>query len=91
MELVERMHRQGFSHGHPLASNMLIQPGPLSVPMPLRSMETPSFRLISFGRWRGYGHVLPLETELGAKRAFEEGRASDVTRAMHDLGLITLD
>ena len=76
------MHRQGFSHGHPHPRNMLVQPGPLSVPPALRSMATPSFRLVSFGRWRGLSHALPKESVLGAKRAFEKGREIDVCLAM---------
>ena len=79
------MHRQGFSHGHAHPRNMLVQPGPLSAPPPMRSMTTPSFRLISFGRWRGLSHPLPKESQLGAKRAFEKGRENDVCLAMDEL------
>nr|VWP01420.1 DnaJ like subfamily C member 3 [Ganoderma boninense] len=84
-ELVQRMHRQGFSHGHAHPRNMLVQPGPLSVPPALRSMATPSFRLVSFGRWRGLSLPLPMESALGAKRAFEKGRERDVCLAMDEL------
>ncbi|TBU30410.1 hypothetical protein BD311DRAFT_754829 [Dichomitus squalens] len=84
-DLVQRMHRQGFSHGHPHPRNMLVQPGPLSLPPPLRSMASPSFRLVSFGRWRALSHPLPKESQLGAKRAFEKGREIDVCVAMDEL------
>ena len=33
------------------ARNMLVQPGPLSAPRTERSMDTPSFRIIDFGRY----------------------------------------
>ena len=64
---------------------MLVQPGPLSVPPALRSMATPSFRLVSFGRWRGLSILLPKESALSAKRAFEKGRENDVCMAMDEL------
>ncbi|RPD61824.1 hypothetical protein L226DRAFT_612198 [Lentinus tigrinus ALCF2SS1-7] len=89
LQLVERMHLLGFSHGHARASNMLVQPGPLSLPQEKRSMDTPSFRLISLGRWRGVFHPLALESAQGAMRAFVKGRENDVFFALHELRLIS--
>ena len=40
----------GFLQGSPKFKNMTIQPGPLSIPTSERSIETPSFRIIDFGR-----------------------------------------
>ncbi|RDX52431.1 hypothetical protein OH76DRAFT_1480561 [Lentinus brumalis] len=88
LQLVERMHCLGFSHGHARASNMLVQPGPLSLPRELRSMDTPSFRLISLGRWRGAYHPQVLESPQGARRAFCKGRQNDVLIAMQELGMV---
>ena len=85
------MHRQGFSHGHAHPANMLVQPGPLSRPAAERSCATPSFRLISFGRWRALGYLLPMESELGAQRAFVKGRGADVMNAMEGLRLLRRD
>ncbi len=82
------MHCLGFSHGHARASNMLVQPGPLSLPRELRSMDTPSFRLISLGRWRGAYHPQVLESPQGARRAFCKGRQNDVLIAMQELGMV---
>ena len=82
------MHMLGFSHGHARASNMLVQPGPLSAPPEQRSMNTPSFRLISLGRWRGALHPLAKESPQGAMRAYHKGRQNDVHVAMQELGLI---
>ncbi|KAI0761357.1 hypothetical protein BD413DRAFT_617090 [Trametes elegans] len=48
--LFERMHDAGFIHGSPYPRNVLIQPGPVSVRRAERSMNTPSFRVIDFGR-----------------------------------------
>ncbi|OSD01006.1 hypothetical protein PYCCODRAFT_1370075, partial [Trametes coccinea BRFM310] len=45
-----RLHNLGFFHGSPYPRNMLVQPGPLSAPREQRSMDSPSFRIIDFGR-----------------------------------------
>lgn len=69
---------------------MLVQAGPLTAPPEERSMDSPSYRLISFGRWRGFAHILHLESALGAKRAFEKGRERDVLVMMQELGFINI-
>ncbi|KAJ7599210.1 hypothetical protein C8J56DRAFT_770416, partial [Mycena floridula] len=45
-----RLHRAGVTQGSFYERNVLIQPGPLSQPPSLRSLDTPSFRIIDFGR-----------------------------------------
>ncbi|KAK0203894.1 hypothetical protein DFS33DRAFT_841738 [Desarmillaria ectypa] len=45
-----RIHRCGVSQGSFFDRNVLVQPGPLSVPPSMRSLSTPSFRVIDFGR-----------------------------------------
>ncbi|KAI9060031.1 hypothetical protein FKP32DRAFT_1083709 [Trametes sanguinea] len=48
--LFKRLHRAGFFHGSTRSRNLLIQPGPLSVPREERSEDSPSFRIVDFGR-----------------------------------------
>ncbi|KAL7284758.1 hypothetical protein ACG7TL_002065 [Trametes sanguinea] len=48
--LFERLHEDGFVQYSSFERNMLVQPGPLSVPREQRSMNSPSFRIIDFGR-----------------------------------------
>ncbi|KIY65465.1 hypothetical protein CYLTODRAFT_492299 [Cylindrobasidium torrendii FP15055 ss-10] len=47
---VARLHYAGIAHNSFKHSNILRQPGPLDVHPSLRSDETPSFRLVDFGR-----------------------------------------
>ncbi|KAI0351698.1 hypothetical protein OH77DRAFT_846935 [Trametes cingulata] len=49
-QLFLRLHAEGFLQQSSQSRNMLVQPGPLSVPRADRSMETPSLRIIDFGR-----------------------------------------
>ena len=44
------LHNAGFLQGSVYPRNILIQPGPLTVPPSKRSMASPSFRIIDFGR-----------------------------------------
>ena len=44
------LHNAGFLQGSVYPRNMLIQPGPLTVPPSERSLASPSFRIIDFGR-----------------------------------------
>ncbi|KIY43521.1 hypothetical protein FISHEDRAFT_30209, partial [Fistulina hepatica ATCC 64428] len=45
-----RLHRAGVIHRSFRSRNILWQPGPLSVEPSKRSMSTPSFRIVDFGR-----------------------------------------
>ncbi|KAF9785305.1 hypothetical protein BJ322DRAFT_989382, partial [Thelephora terrestris] len=45
-----RFHSQGYLHQSTYIRNVVIQPGPLTRHPQERSMSTPSFRLIDFGR-----------------------------------------
>ncbi|KAI0634604.1 hypothetical protein C8Q77DRAFT_1157399 [Trametes polyzona] len=49
-ELINRFHAEGFVQGSMYTRNILVQPGPLSVPRAERTLSEPSFRLIDFGR-----------------------------------------
>lgn len=48
--LLMRLHFAEYLHGSFFERNIVVQPGPLTKPPYARSMETPSFRLIDFGR-----------------------------------------
>ncbi|KAJ7031152.1 hypothetical protein C8F04DRAFT_1111733 [Mycena alexandri] len=45
-----RLHLSGFLQKSAFKKNILVQPGPLTVPPPQRSLQSPSFRVIDFGR-----------------------------------------
>ncbi|KAF7331045.1 hypothetical protein MVEN_02444800 [Mycena venus] len=49
-----RLHLSGVLQKSAFKKNILVQPGPLTVPPQTRSMHSPSFRVIDFGRalWR---------------------------------------
>jgi len=44
------LHNAGYLQGSIYPRNMLIQPGPLTLPPSERSLASPSFRIIDFGR-----------------------------------------
>ncbi|GLB34456.1 hypothetical protein LshimejAT787_0200210 [Lyophyllum shimeji] len=50
LSYIYRFHHSGWAHASVYVRNILIQPGPLDVAPAQRSKETPSFRLIDFGR-----------------------------------------
>ncbi|KAK0192445.1 hypothetical protein F5146DRAFT_928051 [Armillaria mellea] len=56
-----RIHRCGVSQGSFFDRNVLVQPGPLSVPPSLRSPSVPSFRVIDFGRGERRGDMTKRE------------------------------
>jgi len=48
------LHQFGFTQGSVYPRNILIQPGPLTLPPSKRSLASPSFRIIDFGRAEYY-------------------------------------
>ena len=52
LSLIRRLNIAGFIQHSIAERNILVQPGPLSKPLAERSMKTPSFRIIDFGRGR---------------------------------------
>jgi len=52
------LHNSDFLHNSPYVRNILIQPGPLTRPPNERSIVTPSFRIIDFGRTERYDAYL---------------------------------
>jgi hypothetical protein len=61
-----RLHAQGFIHNSTYVRNIVMQPGPLTRHPSERSLMTPSFRLIDFGRTESL-HLKLEETLLSAK------------------------
>ena len=52
LSLIRRLHLAGFIQHSIAKRNILVQPGPLRDHLSQRSMKTPSFRIIDFGRGR---------------------------------------
>ena len=50
MYLVQILHRKGFAHGSLFERNVVVEPGPICLPPEERSLASPSFRLVDFGR-----------------------------------------
>jgi hypothetical protein len=48
--MFERLHNARFIQGSTYERNILVQPGPLTLPRAERSLDNPSYRLIDFGR-----------------------------------------
>ena len=49
-KLLKRLHKANFIQGSFYRRNILVQPGPLTLPRANRSLEKPSYRIIDFGR-----------------------------------------
>ena len=62
-----RLHNMLIRQGSFYVRNIMIQPGPLTLPPELRSFAPPSFRLIDFGR--GERFVVTAEGAKGEERA----------------------
>jgi hypothetical protein len=50
LSMLMRLHRFGIIQNSMSCRNILVQPGPLTLPPSSRSMDRPSFRIIDFGR-----------------------------------------
>ena len=85
---MDTLHASGVVHGSPHSRNILVQPGPLSVPREQRTLAMPSFRIASLGRaealWPGQ-HAGP-PTRL-ARHCFDKKRELDVQLALSELRL----
>ena len=66
--------------------NMVVQPGPLNVPRPERTMKQPSFRIIDFGRMQMRGDFKSPGSGKKFAKACEEERewAYDVLVGSYD-------
>ncbi|KAL7284757.1 hypothetical protein ACG7TL_002064 [Trametes sanguinea] len=77
----ERLHEADFVQCSSYPRNMLVQPGPLSAPREQRSMDSPSFRIIDFGR----GEAL----SLGCRESwFSDWKSDEEYRAKRELQLL---
>ena len=79
LSLVERLHEAGVVHLSTYERNMLVQPGPLSAPRAERSLSSPSFRIIDYGRAKRREMIRPEQ--------FESFRRIDLRRSKRDLNL----
>ena len=84
--LILRLHHLDIVQGSFYVRNIMIQPGPLSLPPEERSFERPSFRIIDFGRgddWDTYSR----RRYSGGRRGLEwQARLGDeIARARDEL------
>ncbi|KAF8333619.1 uncharacterized protein EI90DRAFT_3121968 [Cantharellus anzutake] len=56
MSLLYRLHLVGYRHNSAHIRNIVVQPGPLTLPPHRRSLKDPSFRMIDFGRTVDFVH-----------------------------------
>jgi hypothetical protein len=54
VSMFERLHNARFIQGSTFERNILVQPGPLTLPRAERSLDNPLYRLIDFGRGECY-------------------------------------
>ncbi|KAI8989009.1 hypothetical protein BD414DRAFT_485695 [Trametes punicea] len=80
LDLFRRLHAAGFTQGSAYRRNMLIQPGPLSVPRDERTVDLPSFRLIDFGRGEARSML-----DADVLDCFEGWAASELEQARREL------
>ncbi|KAH8079408.1 hypothetical protein BXZ70DRAFT_1012604 [Cristinia sonorae] len=66
--LLMRLHMHEYLHDSFHERNIVVQPGPLTLPPLLRSMKTPSFRVIDFGRTVSWKQWLRNERKIDSER-----------------------
>ena len=82
--LILRLHHADILQGSFYVRNIMIQPGPLTAPPAERSFETPSFRIIDYGR--GTSWDWELEEAEAAETASVSKRSSSVSSG--ELGVV---
>ncbi|RPD61823.1 hypothetical protein L226DRAFT_506637 [Lentinus tigrinus ALCF2SS1-7] len=84
--LILRLHHMDIVQGSFYVRNIMCQPGPLSVPPEKRSYDTPSFRIIDFGRGKSWEWELKEGGDVENRR-FEFARriGDEVARARSEL------
>jgi len=74
--LLLRLHHARVLQQSVFTRNILVQPGPLTQPPEKRSLETPSFRIVDFGRGKMFdemgAHWIAYEVEWEKKQAQKE-------------------
>ncbi|KAM5546094.1 hypothetical protein V8D89_000220 [Ganoderma adspersum] len=68
--LLLRLHHMDIVQGSFYVRNIMCQPGPLTLPPEQRSYDTPSFRIIDFGRGKSWDW----ELDPGSKENDDEGK-----------------
>ncbi|KAI0791425.1 hypothetical protein C8Q75DRAFT_715555 [Abortiporus biennis] len=76
--LLARLHLDEYYHGSFYERNIVKQPGPLTVPPSERSLDTPSFRVIDFGRTEHYRTRLEREQRQRGFTAYNEEKKGRV-------------
>ncbi|KDQ10303.1 hypothetical protein BOTBODRAFT_115979, partial [Botryobasidium botryosum FD-172 SS1] len=79
-----RLHIAGFAQGSFHERNILVQPGPLCLPPDKRTMESPSFRIIDFGRGRA-------RRDYADEDGFFQQKHQDQVSAVASLGIDSSD
>ncbi|KAI0819896.1 hypothetical protein BC628DRAFT_1423422 [Trametes gibbosa] len=69
--LIQRLHFLEIIQGSFYVRNIMIQPGPLTAPPAARSFDSPSFRIIDFGRGEDWEHWMAT----GAHRTRQGGNS----------------
>ncbi|KAH9903246.1 hypothetical protein C8Q73DRAFT_751029 [Cubamyces lactineus] len=84
--LILRLHELGITQNSFYVRNILIQPGPLSMPPSMRSFKTPSFRIIDFGRARVLTYLLAdvKETDPDKRKEAYQCVARQLHSEMHE-------
>ncbi|PIL28844.1 hypothetical protein GSI_08890 [Ganoderma sinense ZZ0214-1] len=83
--LLHRLHKLNILQGSPYVRNVLVQPGPLTDPPERRSLATPSFRVVDFGRGEVYAeHADMTRSERERARDAFAARIRDEQRAARE-------
>jgi hypothetical protein len=69
-----RLHHAHVLQNSIYVRNILVQPGPLTLPPKERSLETPRFRIIDFGRGKETGRMSEDEAKYEATREMREAK-----------------
>jgi hypothetical protein len=91
------MHQQDVLQGSFAARNFLVQPGPLHLSPSSRSLGTPSFRIVDFGRGQHYSDYIERQAKEGEmnaqelKEEFMRMKYYEQQNALAELGLLDRD
>ncbi|KAI0329808.1 hypothetical protein GY45DRAFT_1324614 [Cubamyces sp. BRFM 1775] len=78
--LMMRLHELRITQGSFYERNVLVQPGPLSAPPSMRTLDKPSFRIIDFGRARVLAYLLAAVQETDVEK-----RKAERSRIVNDM------
>ncbi|PIL28838.1 hypothetical protein GSI_08883 [Ganoderma sinense ZZ0214-1] len=75
--LILRLHHMDIVQGSFYVRNIMCQPGPLTLPPAQRSYDTPSFRIIDFGRGKSWDWELDQDPKEGGISEKEQEKRSE--------------